>query len=230
MRCLAIVAALLLLAAGCQAVAQPQSSEEASLEAQIASVRGGQSDRIHIETVPLGDDDLARLSELTALRELLVDEPRSLFSPAGLQRLKGLPNLTHLRIRGEIDDVALAELAELKSLKILNVPQGTFSDEPLASLRQLPQLEQLRFGSKRVTDTGVKTLADFPALLRLHLIDVPITDAGLRELMSIERLESLYIDGGEFSNAAVDELFRTRPTLHVHFNQQHHDRDPQKDE
>ena len=77
-----------------------------------------------------------------------------------------------------------------------------------------------------VTDAGMRTLAELPALRRLHLIDVPITDAGLRVLAGREQLESLYIDGAELSEAAYDDLFRQRPGLHVHINQQHHDRDP----
>jgi hypothetical protein len=72
----------------------------------------------------------------------------------------------------------------------------------------------------------MRTLPELPALLRLHLIDVPITEDGLRELAKIEQLESLYIDGAQLSDAALDELFRQRPGLHVHINQQHHDRDP----
>ena len=71
-------------------------------------------------------------------------------------------------------------------------------------------------------------LAGLPSILRLHLIDVPITDAGLAELAKIERLQSLYIDGGRISDAAWDELFRQRPKLHVHINQEHHDRDPNR--
>ena len=69
-------------------------------------------------------------------------------------------------------------------------------------------------------------LRELPSLKRLHLIDVPITDAGLAPLAGILQLESLYIDGGDVSDAALDELFRQRPDLHVHLNQQHHDRDP----
>src|SRR5262249_20200414 len=115
-----------------------------------------------------------------------------------------------------------------KSLRILNVPQGTFSNEALAHLKQLPELVQFRFGSPRVTDAGMKMLGELPGLKQLHLIDVPITDAGLRELAQMKRLESLYIDGGHFSDQALDEFFRQRPDLHIHLNQQHHDRDPHK--
>jgi len=47
-------------------------------------------------------------------------------------------------------------------------------------------------------------------------------------LAKMEQLESLYLDGADLSDAAVDELFRARPQLHVHFDQEHHDRDPSR--
>ena len=74
----------------------------------------------------------------------------------------------------------------------------------------------------------MRTLAEFPSLKRLHLIHVPITDAGLAELTAIEQLESLYIDGGNVSDAAFDDLFKARPNLHVHLNLRHHDHDPHR--
>jgi hypothetical protein len=70
------------------------------------------------------------------------------------------------------------------------------------------------------------TLRELPSLQQLHLIDVPITDEGLRELAQMNQLQSLYVDGGNISDAAWDELFKARRNLHVHVNQQHHDRDP----
>jgi len=106
------------------------------------------------------------------------------------------------------------------------LPHATFSDQALAHLRGLAHLEQLRFGSPHVTTAGMQTIADLPALKRLHLINVPITDEALREFAKMEQLESLYLDGANVSDAALDELFQKRPKLHVHLNQQHHDRDP----
>jgi hypothetical protein len=210
--------------AGCDA--EPQ---EPSLKEQAAAVRAGKADSIVIEQAILGDADLQDVTRLESLRELLLDSARSRFTAAGIRRLDGLPRLEHLRIRGSgIDDEALQHLASLDGLLILNLPQGTFSDAALAEFKRLPKLQQLRFHSPRVTDAGMQTLAELPALKQLHLINVPITDAGLDVLAQIEQLESLYIDGGQLSDAAVEKLFRERPRLHVHFNQSHHDLDPQK--
>lgn len=204
---------------------------EASLAQQAADVRAGSSDRIQVQYVALGDDDLHTLTGLAGLRELLLDNDQNRLTAAGMLHLTELSKLEHLRVRGgSIDDAALKRLADLENLHVLNLPQGTFSDAGLVELKRLPKLVQFRFGSSHVTDAGMKTLAALPAIKRLHLIDVPITDDGVAELAKIEQLESLYIDGGRFSEAALENLFRRRPNLHVHLNQQHHDLDPQKNQ
>ena len=211
---------------GCQSSTAPT---EPSLDRQLELVKAGKSDLIQLESQPVTDDDLAKLLGATSLRILLIDNPKSHITAAGLKHISSLPKLEHLRLRGSgIDDAALAELAKIQSLKILNLPQGQFTDDGLTQLKSLSNLIQLRFKAEHVTDAGMQTLAEFPALARLHLIDIPITDAGLKTLAGMEKLESLYIDGGNFSNSALDDLFAKRPSLHVHLNQEHHDRDPHK--
>jgi hypothetical protein len=208
-------------------VVSADAPAEPSLAEQIAAVERGESTRIQVEQHALTDQDLIAISKLQSLTELLLDHPDSEFHAAGVASLADLPNLEHLRIRGRgIHADCLRELARCTPLRILNVPHGSFADQALESLAELPNLESFRFGSPLVTDEGMTTLARFPAIRRLHLIDVPITDKGLAELAKIGQLESLYIDGGNISDAGWDELFRARPTLHVHINQQHHDRDP----
>ena len=217
---------VLALIAGCHRSADDGNN----LAAQVEVVRKGISDRIHIEKQPITDAELASIANLPSLRELLIDDPNSAITAQGLARLKELENLEHLRIRGPVDDTALTAICKHKNLRILNLPRGSFSDAGMASLVHLKHLQQLRLGSPNITDKGAKTLASLPEIKQIHLIDVPITDGGLAALASIEGLESLYIDGGQFSDAALDKLFREHPKLHVHLNQQHHDRDPQQHE
>jgi hypothetical protein len=216
------------LAAGCgpDPVVVSPPPVEASFAEQITAVRAGNQTTILVEQTPLADDDLAQLQELESLTALCIDHEKSRITAAGLARLVELPRLSHLRIRGRVDDESLAAVAQLHTLTILNVPRGEFTAAGLAQLAALPDLELLRFGSPHIGDDDMPTLGKFPSLKRLHLIDVPITDAGLAELAKLERLESLYIDGGRISDAAWDDLFRRRPKLHVHVNQEHHDRDP----
>jgi hypothetical protein len=229
-------ALILLVAIVCSGCSEPPSSAveapaiaEPSFADQLDAVRRCVAVRIQVEASPLSDRDLQQLAGADLLHTLQVDHADSRITAAGIQHLAALPNLDHLRLRGPgIDDAALAEIAKLGGLRILNAPRGEFTDDGLASLKALPDLEQLRFGSPNVSDAGIKTLAELPALKRLHLIGVPITDAGLAELAKLEQLESLYIDDIELSDAAWDALFRARPALHVHINQHHHDRDPHR--
>lgn len=211
------------------AACQSSLPSEPSFDHQLRLVSDGKSDMIQLETHPLTDDHLAKLKDTKALRILLIDSLDSRITAAGLKHLANLHNLEHLRIRSpQINDAALAEIAPVTSLKILNLPSAEFTDAGLAQLKILPRLTQLRFHSPHVTNTGMQTLAELPALTRLHLIDLPLTDAGLKTLASIKQLESLYIDGGHFSDPALDDLFAKRPDLHIHLDQQHHDRDPNK--
>lgn len=221
---------LLAVAVGCDGPPAPVSPPtELSFAAQLAAVRAGEEGTILVEQTPLTDDDLLQLQGLNSLTALCIDHDGSRITAAGITHLSDLPRLSHLRIRGSgIDDDALGKIAQLKRLAILNVPRGQFTADGLAQLVALPELEMFRFHSPHITDADMPTLARFPNLKRLHLIDVPIGDAGLAELAKIERLQSLYIDGGRISDAAWDDLFRRRGDLHVHIDQQHHDRDPQQ--
>jgi hypothetical protein len=228
---LVIIAAL--FQCGCESAANPvppPAPAELSLEEQVRAVEAGKTTRIQIEATPFSQLDLPLLQDLDPLTELLLDHPDSKIHAGWF--LVRLPNLTHFRYRGTgIDDLALTIIVfGSPKLQILNIPRGEFTDSGLEELKSLPDLVQLRFGSPHVTDEGMKTIAELPALKRLHLIGVSITDAGLAELAKIERLESLYVDDAKISDAAWEELFRQRPKLHVHINQQHHDRDPHQHE
>jgi Leucine-rich repeat (LRR) protein len=217
-----------LFSSGCSPPAPP--AEQSQTE-QIAAIRSGKTDMILLESTPVQDADLLALTGIPSLRILQLDHPDNKITDGGMADLAKLSQLEHLRIRGSnIGDEGLKAICEMPNLKILNLPQGKFTDAGLAHLKKLPQLESLRIGSPHVTDRGIAELKDYPSLLRVHLIDITITDRGLSDLHSIPKLESLYLDGANISDAAVDELFRKRPNLHVHFNQAHHDRDPNKHE
>jgi hypothetical protein len=203
---------------------------EATLDEQIAAVGRGAGATIQIGTAPVSRQELLRLSRLATLQVLLLDHRDNAIGDDDCRVLAGLKGLIHLRIRGgTIGDAGLAELARLPQLKILNLPHSQATNDGLSALAAMPRLSQLRLGSPQLSDAGMKELARFPALRQLHLIDAPITDAGLETISRLPRLQSLYLDGSRVTDSGLTELFRTRPHLHVHINQQHHDRDPQKE-
>jgi hypothetical protein len=221
-----VLSFVLLIAAGC-ARRNLGTVVEPSFAQQLAAVKAGQSDTIHVSSWRVSNSELAPIGQATALRTLIIDQPESWITADGLKHLTGLPNLEHLRLRGlGVDDNGLAQIAQLQSLRFLNLPRGSFSDAGLAHLAGHARLELLRFGSPNVTDAGIKTLREMPALTQIHLIGVPLSDAALVELAKMNQLQSLYVDDIAFSDTAWEAFFAARPGLHVHVNQAHHDRDP----
>lgn len=177
---------------------------------------------------PITDQQLAELSADDAwLENLLVDEGE--VSDQGLQALVELPNLSHLRLRrSPIGDQGLVAIAELAKLRVLNLPQSQVTSGGLRALAKNTTLRSLRLGGERLNSTAAESLAGLKTLNSLHLIDVPIDDAGLRTIMTLPDLQSLYIDGSEITQEGWDWLLQTHPKLHLHVNQQHLDRDPNK--
>lgn len=209
--------------------AESAPQPEPPLASQVEAVARRTSATIHVESQALVDEDLASLVPLAGLQVLTLDNASNSISDRGCEQLAGMTSLVHLRVRGgSIGDDGLAHLASLPQLKILNLPQCRATDRGLAVLAQLPRLAQLRLGSDRITDGGIQDLRRFPALRQLHLIGAPITDVALEELAKLEKLESLYLDDSQVTDDGLERLFRARPDLHVHINQQHHDRDPRR--
>ena len=199
-----------------------------SLQHQAHQVRLGRSDVIRLQQTLVRDGDLESLRDLAGLRELLLES--SELTDEGLEVLAELGQLEHLRIRGgRVGDLGLQHVSRCRRLRFLNLPQGQFSDRGLAALGQLTELELLRFGSPHVTDAGLAYLRALPRLRFLHLIGVPLTDAALSEVEQMSRLESCYLDEIPVSDQAVTRLLTARPQLHLHLDQKHHDRDPQRD-
>lgn len=206
-------------------------SSEPTLAEQLAAVVSGKSDKVQLTSTPVDDTICESLLKTPEIAILQFDHAENSLSATGLKGLRSLPSLIHLRIRsGLIDDAAADEISQIKSLVILNIPQTTITRAGLEKLATLPNLVQLRLSSPLLDDEAMDLLATFPKLKRIHFIDLPITDVSLEKFTKLEKLESLYLDGGNFSDAKIEWLVDTRPDLHLHLNQQHHDRDPKKED
>ena len=92
----------------------------------------------------------------------------------------------------------------------------------------MPALRNLRLGIKDGNNRHGRAVATLSRLRTVHLIRVAITDEGLQALAKMPQLESLYLDDSSITDAGWTWLFEENPQLHVHINQKHHDRDPQK--
>ncbi len=142
-----------------------------------------------------------------------------------------LQQIEHLRIRhSQISDRGIAALCggNLDRLAILNLPQAQITATGIRHLQRLPSLTNLRLGGKQIDDAAVAEIAQLPKLRSLHLIGPGITGASLRSLAESPKLVSFYLDDCDLPDADWNALFDAKPNLHVHVDQQHHDRDPGK--
>jgi hypothetical protein len=204
------------------AVAEPQES----LRSKIDDVVAGKTDSVEMISTPVTDQQLSQLDDAENLRVLVLDAGE--VTDQGIAQIAKVSKLVHLRIRNStLTDASLDDLAKLKNLRVLNLPQAKFSKEGVARLADLPNLRQLRLGGDGITDVS-KSVAQITRLRSLHLINVPVTDDGLRALATMPNLESLYLDDSRVTEVGWNWLFVNHPELHVHVNQEHHDRDPNR--
>jgi hypothetical protein len=209
-------------------VASPVDPPSEAWQQQLLAVERGESDTILVEDQPISDRQLAQLAGVSdQLEQLLVDAGG--LTDASLGLLAPLQKLTHLRIReSPISDAGVARLVDghPDQLRILNIPQGSVTAEGIKQLAKLPNLVQLRLGGEQLDDLAVEAISKLPKLRALHLIGPRLSAKSLDYLATAPRLSSLYIDDCPLPDEAWVRLFEAKPKLHVHIDQQHHDRDP----
>lgn len=199
-----------------------------SFEAQLADVRDGAASRIVVDA-PLTDAEWEALRGLSGLRELSLRGGVADDAKAAI--LASLPDVERLVLRDSpLSDEGFRVLAGLRSLRNLNVPQAACTAEGVRALGTLPALAFLRLGGPHLGGSEVcRAVASLPAVESLHLVDVRIGDEGLEVLAELPRLRTLYLDGSGVSDGAWRGYFDSRPDVHVHVDQAHHDRDPKRD-
>lgn len=111
-------------------------------------------ERLVLRESPLSDTGFEAFSRCATLRDLNV--PQSACTPAGIRALRHLPRLQRLRLGGvelalagaEVGS-AVAELAHLRSLHLIDVPLG---DAGLAAISAMPGLWNLYLDGAGVSD------------------------------------------------------------------------------
>jgi hypothetical protein len=174
------------------------------------------------------DQDLLLLTNNDQITSILIDS--SELSEKGLIPLSSMKNLIQLRIRSGLSDAAIPVILDMKSLRYLNLPRADFTDGGIRTLSAHPNIELLRLGGKRLSNKSLEYIATMSSLSFLHLIGVPIDDQGLPALYGMQHLQSLYLDDTVVTDVGLVKLLERLPRLHLHINQNHIDRDPNKHE
>jgi Leucine-rich repeat (LRR) protein len=146
---------------------------------------------------------IPRLANVAGLKELEIggalsgDDFEALGQLTGLEKLSlpsGLTNALTINVAGARE---IAQLTQLKSLKLYYV---NIDDAGFAELKTLTQLEELDISYTRVSDEGLKTIENMSQLKRLDLsknqfVKQRFTTACLPIIAKMTELETLSLSG-----------------------------------
>ncbi|HUW18604.1 MAG TPA: hypothetical protein VMW16_04815 [Sedimentisphaerales bacterium] len=137
------------------------------------------------------DAGVVHLKDLKSLE--LLDLPTHAVTDATLEYLVKLDLLKSLHIGNRVTDKGLALIAEMKSLRSLNIDGSEVSPEGMASVGKIKSLTELDVGGRHITDAHIAKLAECDGFKSLALHDCPVTDAGLAHIAKLKSLEKLTI-------------------------------------
>lgn len=153
-------------------------------------------------------------------------------SDFNLDALAELTELESLDLRElPIGDAGVARLAALVNLRELNLSGTAVGAEGLTALAELPNLETLHlWRAEAVDDRAAEALAAFDGLETLDLAETPITAAGLRRLAALGSLRRLYLGGSEVDEAAAARFRESQREVFVSWHEPPRDYDRLADE
>lgn len=168
-------------------------------------------ERLIFYDLPLTDDDLVPLGQLTGLVSLHNDNPR--ITDAGLGHLSGLVNMRDLNLsRTQITGAGLSHLRAMTGLTYLTLNQTRV--DTLEPIRHLSRLTNLVLIDTPIDDAGLAPVAGFAALERLSLANTRVGDAGLGHVRGLAGLTQLFLDGTRVTDTGLVHLAKL-PRLEV---------------
>lgn len=157
------------------------------------------------------DVALKNLWGLRRLRSLHLIAAEQL-SPAGLDVLKALPALQHLRFESmALNDAAVDQIVAATALRDLELRATSITDAGIARLKSLRRLRSLQFVFRPVSDAMLDSLAQMQQLRELTIRGSELRDEGLAKLAALTKLEKLdvgwnIISGGGFKAFSKSKL------------------------
>lgn len=131
---------------------------------------------------------------------------------APLAQLKSLRFL-NLHASG-FTDADMASLEPLVNLDFLDLPKS-ISDVGMAHLKPLRNLRQLYLAETQVTDKGLEYLANHNKLEYITLYGTRVTDAGVLTLARLSGLKEVVLARTRTTHAGIEELRRVRPGISI---------------
>jgi len=158
-----------------------------------------------------GPEIVASAEEIAAIARL--QEHGILVHPVALNET--LTEVSLSSVGADEADQAIALLASIHSLEIVNLSGVRFEDEQLEAISELPHLVHLRLDRTQVADAGLRHLRGLENLAYLNLFDTAVTDAGLESLRELPRLKRIYVGRTQITPAGVARLRAERPEMEI---------------
>ena len=173
---------------------------------------------------PLGDAGAKILSEMPQLEELQLYGCK--LTADRLKLLTGLKNLKKLGLRAT--DIAEADLPKLQSFeKLEHLELGVnlqLTDKAGSAIAELKSLKYLDLHLTRVWDEGLKSIAAMSHLRGLYLMNTKATGAGLKTLGALTELVRFQIDGHSVNQETISAVLGMKKLRHLTLNIAHADK------
>ena len=160
-----------------------------------------------------------RSSDLVLLRQFpqlgLIGLESTDVSDSELETISQLPGLCYLAFDAvKLESTALRHLGTARKLESLNFCNMVLDDADLEHLTTCHHLTSLKLTG--TTDDNVRYLARIPRLKGIHFQDCRLTNQGAKQLADrCPELTQLNVQGGSFSDAAIDEFARLSKLDHL---------------
>ena len=159
-----------------------------SLRALVQLGKLQKLERLTLDELKIGDDELSLLAKMSSLSTLSVVKTR--IQGKGFAALAELPALKEIVIGyTPLDDRGLRDLAKLPHLEVLKLAPSNVTDVGVAHLGKHRRLRELDASRTRITDAVVPALLEAPALERVTLRTTAVSAAGLARLRKRKGLE-----------------------------------------
>ena len=171
---------------------------------------------------PVTDKTLAAITAFDRLEQLsLVHQAITDAQLARLSRLTALRDL-NLRACPAVTNVGLVHLRGLTELRFLDLAESGVTDDGLETLSELRHIESLRLKATKQTDAGITRIAARwgETLKELELSSCPgVTDAGLARLSGLTELETLSLTHTRITDTGLANFrgLKRLQTLNLNF-------------
>jgi internalin A len=180
--------------------------------------------RVTMYDGPLGDEGAKILSEMPQLEELQLYGCK--LTADRLKTLTRLKNLEKLGLRAT--GIAEADLQALKAFeKLEHLELGVnleLTDKAGPAIAELKTLKYLDLHLTRVVDEGLKSIAKMSHLRGLYMMNTKATGAGLKTLGALTELERFQMDGHTVNPETISAVLGMKKLRYLTLNIAHADK------